>query len=268
MTAEQYAKSLAERKGKMGPMSGPERKTCKRGHVMTPKNTRMHLRKGTMTKICMACEKDRMREFDLAQMRENVRELTRALREDGATIQSSMRAGLITNYKWLALKTQQPQLAKRLGKISHENAKKVWVDSRNKARLVVACPAIGHRRYSDDEIVRAAKEAVDSVARYMPEQDRNEIMSLMVIACLEGKLEPSQMAKQWIEYRKKNSTINNPRFNPLAHRDQRHLPVLSMEGTMLYSQDSDGVALGTTLSNGFWQTGLNPEEALMRKEEA
>lgn len=249
--------------GRFGAITGPNRITCKRGHDLSGENRGTQRRSGSNTTfvICLACERERPTQLDLAKIKENVIKLVKLLQE-GGTITGAERQGVMSYRDWKAVQAQQPKLANRLLKLSRVNARKAWAVNASIARnSIIRAPLV--RRWSDMEIVEAATIAVP---RNIPLDDRQEIISQMVLACLEGRLTPKQMAKRWVEFRKENTKFYNPRFNPLAHDRQRHMPVLSLEGTMLFANDSEGVALGTTLSNGFWNQSLNPEELLIMKE--
>lgn len=240
-----------------GRLRGLGKKYCQHGHRLTAENMIMR-RDGEATYVeCRDCRKEAIRKFDLTKIKDNITSLVAFVR-DGGTITQARHNGTMTQRSWEAVMAQQPRLAARLKKISRVNF------GANMSRTYWQAHApniIVRRRHSDSEIMDAANRAVPHGIA-----DRLDVVSMMVLAHLDGKLPLRSMAQQWTEFRKEHVKLISPRFNPLAHDRQRHLPVLSMEGTMIGAQDSDGVPLGTTLSNGFWQSSLNPEEILIMRQ--
>lgn len=250
---ERYA---TQAPGVLGRLRGLGKKYCQHGHRLTDQNTIVR-REGSATYLeCRTCRKETVKKLDLSKIKKDIATLVDFVNA-GGTITQARHQKIMTQHSWEAVMAQQPQLAGRLKKISRVN----FGVNMSTAYKILHAPSVIRHRHADDEIFRSASNAVPPGVG-----DRLDIISMMVLAHLEGKLPLRAMSSRWPEYRKEHVRITQPRFNPLAHRTQRHLPVMSMESTMLFSQDSDGVALGTMVSDGFWTRTMSPEDYLIIKE--
>lgn len=244
-----------------------QRKTfCKHGHELTSDNVLSTVEwscgKPYEHRHCRQCARERHKRITSFPTEKRVRELLSAVQE-GSTIsqvlgrtKTPLSGKIINHHDWKALKYQAPKLAKKIKLLSHKNEAVNRTGYRTKMFQ-------RSERHSDAEVMALANSIVP---RGINHDDRQDIIARMMLAYLEGELPVKKMRERWHVYRAAHTKFFNPQFNPLAHRSQRHLPMFSMESTMLFAGENDGVALGTTVSQGMWQGQLTPEDILLARE--
>jgi hypothetical protein len=222
----------------------PTPNCCRHGHAMVGDNIKIRIAKGRPVRRCVACERSGWRQTNkTGALREaTVRRIVAAINEGATRVNLDGRRGDNGN--------AMPRIVapSRLRLFIETNPKLgKWMTTRLDANAKTAFHnAMAKRRISAPAIIRNASEAMQLISRAVPRSfaQRDEIISLMALAYVEGQLKLADVVQAVDLYRRRADRQSEDRLvkgrygnNSIDAQAYRDSPVPIVE----------------TISQGLWQ---------------
>jgi hypothetical protein len=208
-----------------------DRTHCKHGHPFSGKN--LYTSPDGSGRHCWACMNN-SHNFNRTMSEQQARRVVEAL-YDGKTIADIVRAGTptyILNHRALLLFRQKhPKFDRLVVRLSGANAKVHHAEASARRAMILRAPFIAVRGADFLMLIR------DAVSTNLPEQIRDDVIGVMALELVEGKLRPADIRRRVREY----VTAQYRQFSKFGP--------LSLDARLY---EDGATTLGDTITRGFW----------------
>jgi hypothetical protein len=168
---------------------------CKHGHPLSGDNLYSYVSHGRHERKCLTCNK-RLAEFGRRMSEEQARRVVEAL-NGGNTIAEITKTGpsyILNNRALLLFRQKHPKFDRLVIRLSTANAKVHFAEAGARRAQVHRAPSIADHGVDIFLLIRSA------VPTTLPAQIRDDVIGVMALEVVEGKLRPTDIQRRVREY--------------------------------------------------------------------